>query len=132
MADKVFNPPPGWPVPPPGWRPPPGWEPDPEWGPAPEGWELFVRPNRHPWRWSFGTSIALYVALMIGITLAGGISAYAAGGLFSTVAFFPGLVCALIARTRGRRWPWWAYLLTVLALVLVFATLQALGSADDA
>jgi RsiW-degrading membrane proteinase PrsW (M82 family) len=39
----VFNPPPGWSVPSPGWQPPAGWRPDPAWPPAPEGWE-FWRP----------------------------------------------------------------------------------------
>jgi len=37
-----LNPPPGWPLPPPGWSPPPGWTPDPSWPPAPQGWVLWV------------------------------------------------------------------------------------------
>jgi len=37
----VFNPPPAWPVPPPGWQPPKGWEPDSSWPPAPAGWEFW-------------------------------------------------------------------------------------------
>ena len=40
-AGWVFNPPPGWPVPPPGWQPPEGWQPDPSWPPAPSGWEFW-------------------------------------------------------------------------------------------
>ncbi|MCE8005990.1 DUF4041 domain-containing protein [Aestuariivita sp.] len=39
---KKFNPPPGWPKPPPRWRPPAGWSPDPNWPPMPEGWDLWV------------------------------------------------------------------------------------------
>ena len=39
----IFNPPPGWPTPEPGWEPPPGWTPDPTWPPPPNGW-LFWRP----------------------------------------------------------------------------------------
>src|ERR1022692_2992644 len=35
-----FNPAPGWPPVPPGWRPPIGWRPDPSWPPAPPGWEF--------------------------------------------------------------------------------------------
>ncbi|GAA0917450.1 DUF4041 domain-containing protein [Nonomuraea longicatena] len=42
MADTRFNPPPGWPVPPRGWKPPQGWQPDPSWPPPPSGWEFWV------------------------------------------------------------------------------------------
>lgn len=38
----VFNPPPGWPKPPPNWRPPKGWTPDPTWPAPPDGWQLWV------------------------------------------------------------------------------------------
>jgi hypothetical protein len=45
-----FNPPPGWPVQPPGWFPPPGWSPDPAWPPPPLGWELWVEDTAgYPW-----------------------------------------------------------------------------------
>jgi hypothetical protein len=37
-----YNPPPGWPPPPPGFTPKPGWQPDPSWGPPPPGWQLWV------------------------------------------------------------------------------------------
>lgn len=37
-----FNPPPGWPAPPPGWVPPPGWIPPPYLPPAPPGWQWWV------------------------------------------------------------------------------------------
>jgi len=37
-----FNPPPGWPIPQPGWAPPHGWQPDPSWPPPPPGWNLWV------------------------------------------------------------------------------------------
>lgn len=39
----VFNPPPGWPKPPPmGWTPPNGWKPDPAWPAPPPGWQLWI------------------------------------------------------------------------------------------
>jgi hypothetical protein len=38
----VFNPPPGWPKPPEGWRPPKGWSPDPAWPDPPPGWQLWL------------------------------------------------------------------------------------------
>lgn len=44
----VFNPPPGWPKPPPKWEPPAGWTPDPSWPPPPEGWQLWVSPDADP------------------------------------------------------------------------------------
>jgi hypothetical protein len=37
-----FNPPPNWPVPPPGWVPMPGWRPSPEWPAPPPGWQLWI------------------------------------------------------------------------------------------
>src|SRR5579864_1359307 len=43
-AGWVFNPPPGWPAPPPGWQPPDGWQPDPSWPPPPSDWQ-FWRPE---------------------------------------------------------------------------------------
>ena len=46
MTDgTTFNPPPGWPKPPTGWRPPAGWEPDPSWPTAPDGWQLWLGPD---------------------------------------------------------------------------------------
>ncbi|MGI5285828.1 DUF4041 domain-containing protein [Nonomuraea polychroma] len=42
MPEYRFNSPPGWPVPPRGWKPPQGWQPDPSWPPAPPGWEFWV------------------------------------------------------------------------------------------
>jgi hypothetical protein len=37
-----FNPPPGRPSPPEGWRPAPNWKPDPKWPQPPAGWQLWV------------------------------------------------------------------------------------------
>lgn len=42
----VFNPPPNWPTPPPGWLPPAGWRPPPEWGPAPDNWRFYLVADR--------------------------------------------------------------------------------------
>ncbi len=39
---RVFNPPPGWPKPPPNWTPPLGWSPEPDWPDPPEGWVLWL------------------------------------------------------------------------------------------
>lgn len=44
----VFNPPPGWPKPPEGWRPPAGWTPDPAWPTPPEGWQLWIPAESRP------------------------------------------------------------------------------------
>src|SRR5690625_3126415 len=43
-----FNPPPGWPQPPQGWRPPAGRQPDPAWPPAPPGWEFWISDEPAP------------------------------------------------------------------------------------
>lgn len=47
MSDDnlIFNPPPGWPKPPPSWKPPLGWTPDPSWPEIPDGWVLWVEKN---------------------------------------------------------------------------------------
>jgi len=42
VGNVLFNPPPGWPQPPRGWRPPAGWVPDPRWPQPPDGWQLWV------------------------------------------------------------------------------------------
>ncbi|WP_121253846.1 helix-hairpin-helix domain-containing protein [Nocardioides ferulae] len=46
--NQVFNPPPNWPKPAPGWSPPPGWQPDPAWGPPPAGWPLWIPAGVRP------------------------------------------------------------------------------------
>ncbi len=43
-----FNPPPGWPQPPEGWRPTPTWVPDPSWPAPPAGWEFWVGVSPEP------------------------------------------------------------------------------------
>jgi hypothetical protein len=40
--ELIFNPPPGWPKPPDGWRPPAQWAPDPSWPAPPNGWNLWL------------------------------------------------------------------------------------------
>lgn len=42
MTDMEFNPPPGWPKPPKGWKPPASWKPDPSWPAPPIGWQLWI------------------------------------------------------------------------------------------
>ena len=42
QANFVFNPPPGWPVPPDGWQAPAGWQPDPSWPEPPQDWPLWL------------------------------------------------------------------------------------------
>lgn len=46
IAGYRFNPPPGWPPFPDGWRPPAGWKPDRNWPAAPAGWQFWVPPDR--------------------------------------------------------------------------------------
>jgi len=41
-VERRFNPAPGWPQVPAGWKPPAGWSPPDEWGEAPEGWEIWI------------------------------------------------------------------------------------------
>lgn len=129
MAAKVFNPPPGWPSPPPGWQPSSGWQPDPSWDPAPDGWELWVRANRHPFRWSFGVAAGLYALVLLGLVLAYGPDSEGAGRLLFNVLLLPGLVVGFLARGSDSRWRWWRYLLTVVGFGLLFLLLSGLGAA---
>jgi hypothetical protein len=39
---RKFNPPPGWPLPPPGWQPGANWQPDPLWPAPPVGWPFWI------------------------------------------------------------------------------------------
>ena len=129
MAQQIFNPPPGWPVPPAGWQPPPGWQPDPAWGPAPEGWSLFVRPNPHPFAWAFGIAGALYAVLLLAVGLSGHLSAEGAGAMLGGIVLLPGLVVGLIARRSGSRWASWRYLLLIVLIALVLSVLRNLPGA---
>jgi hypothetical protein len=42
VAERRFNPAPGWPQVPAGWKPPAGWSPPEEWGEAPAGWQIWI------------------------------------------------------------------------------------------
>lgn len=42
-----FNPPPGWPAPPPDWRPDAGWQPDAAWPTPPRGWTWWTGADAH-------------------------------------------------------------------------------------
>src|SRR5690606_28003377 len=72
VPDYDFNPPPGWPAPPAGWRPTPGWQPDPRWPVPPAGWPFWI--ERPPPRWrkpSFtmiGIAAAVAIVTVVGIT----------------------------------------------------------------
>jgi hypothetical protein len=74
----VFNPPPGWPVPPVGWRPPPGWRPDPSWPPPPPDWD-FWRPTEKAPRRRFSNLVKAAVgAITLVATVAGAYYGYRA------------------------------------------------------
>jgi hypothetical protein len=45
VTEYRFNSPPGWPIPPYGWKPPQGWQPDPAWPPAPPEWNFWLPEN---------------------------------------------------------------------------------------
>jgi hypothetical protein len=42
VGERRFNPAPGWPQVPAGWKPPAGWSPPEEWGEAPAGWQIWI------------------------------------------------------------------------------------------
>ena len=48
MTGMEFNPPPGWPKPPKGWKPSASWRPDPSWPAPPDGWQLWKNPDGAP------------------------------------------------------------------------------------
>ena len=127
----TYNPPPNWPGPPPGWRPAANWQPPQEWGPPPPGWSLWVEANPGPFR---RTLIVLAVVCPLWIVL--GALAFRVGDpeqLGRMVG--SSLVCALIvlplvgllARSSGRRWPTWLYVVAVLIGLLGMRILVTLG-----
>jgi hypothetical protein len=73
---RRFNPAPGWPPPPEGWKPQPDWQPDPSWPPAPPGWQLWVEDSTGPAGWvkrhKVWTSVLAVLALLIAAGAAGG------------------------------------------------------------
>jgi hypothetical protein len=72
LMARDFNPPPGWPIPPEGWRPPPDWYADPDWPPAPEGWIFWVEREPEKKKLRFGRAYlaaAALVALIIVVAI---------------------------------------------------------------
>lgn len=71
MPQYDFNPPPGWPAPPKGWRPTPGWQPHPSWPPPPPGWVFWTpRPPSKAARWAFtilGAASALALVAVVAL-----------------------------------------------------------------
>jgi Domain of unknown function (DUF4190)/Septum formation len=65
-----FNPPPGWPPAPDGFRPDPGWQPDPSWPAAPPDWPLWIEDGQTGTsRWA----IVSLVAGLLGFTVVGAV-----------------------------------------------------------
>jgi hypothetical protein len=74
----VFNPPPGWPVPPTDWKPQHDWQPDSSWPPAPDDWK-FWKPAQEAGRRKASTLIkATVTALTLAATIIGTYLAYLA------------------------------------------------------
>ncbi|QDP97113.1 hypothetical protein FOE78_15315 [Microlunatus elymi] len=62
-----FNPPPGWPQPPKGWKPPHDWQPPSSWPPPPPGWQFWVKKREGRGKW-IGIAAAVGIfALVIGV-----------------------------------------------------------------
>ena len=105
---RVFNPPPNWPTPQPGWRPPPGWQPDTAWGPPPPGWDLWAHANRHPIRDSAITGVLTFAGFMGVLQVAGWFTASRMGFLLVPAVGTTGAV-AFLAHNSLSRWRWWKY-----------------------
>jgi hypothetical protein len=127
---KVYNPPPNWPAPPPGWQPPAGWQPDPAWGPAPEGWEFFTSERANPRAWAHGLAsggVLLVLLLVVGTAAAGTPPGPEAFGAIFGRCLTAGLLTAVIAWVSTRRWGLWLYPLVALGIGLVLGALVSVG-----
>ncbi|SEQ30486.1 hypothetical protein [Microlunatus flavus] len=131
----VYNPPPNWPDPPPGWKPPPGWQPDPSWGPPPEGWELWTKERANPYAWLFGLGsgvVLLVVLIAIGTIAAGTPPSPEAFGEILGRCVTAGIVTSIIAWVSTRRWGLWLYPLITLGVSLFFSVLTTVGRQNGA
>lgn len=86
------------------------------------------RANPRAWTYSFVVAGGLYlVSVLAGLLLTkGSLSPTTAGAYLGRYAI-AGLITALIARVRPRRWPWWLYLLIVIGFVALLGALTAVG-----
>jgi len=94
-----FNPPPGWPVPPPGWVPEATWTPDPSWPPAPPGWQFVVNESRPgiPRRiWWLVAAVVAVVAMV-----------FAGGGFLYHHVNQPDVVVLKPVDSQGKIQPGW-------------------------
>ncbi len=83
MRRGEWKPPPGWPLPTPGWSPPVGWQPDPSWPPVPEAWQWW-QPTRRSRRQRLvlGSLVAIPVVAILALagTLVAAENAYERAG----------------------------------------------------
>lgn len=127
---SVFNPPPHWPAPPPGWTPPPDWQPDPAWGPVPPGWSLWVRVRANPraWGWAALAGAAWFVVFcVIGLVVSGGRFGAEAAGAVLGREILAAVLTGLVAWVGRSRWPVWLYPVVVLGFSLVLSALATVG-----
>jgi hypothetical protein len=124
FSAKVFQAPPNWPQPTPGWRPPPGWQPDPGWGPPPPGWRLWTRRNPHAFRIALACGLVpLLFWLSWNIVSADQVKPSVL--IFDAAAtVVPVIACGTIAHFSPWRFRWWAYL--GLMIIMVIVTIVAL------
>jgi hypothetical protein len=99
MTAMRLNPPPDWPLAPPGWIPPRGWQPDPSWPDPPPGWPLWVEDtpasipvqSRGP-RWAMAGGAAILIGAFLPLISATANSGYLSftenGRAKDTGAFF--------------------------------------------
>lgn len=125
-----YNPPPNWPVPPPGWSPTAGWQPDPAWGPPPEGWQLWTQERANPraWMWAFVAAGAFYAVLLVimAIVTGGNLNARTAGE-FLFPFLLGGIVVGAIGWSRPKHWSVSFYFLLVFAVFVGVRFLSVMG-----
>jgi hypothetical protein len=124
FSAKVFQAPPNWPVPEPGWRPPPGWAPDPAWGPPPAGWRLWTRRNPHGFRTALAFGLVPLLFWLSWNVLSADRVQPGVLAFDVVAALVPALVCGTLAHFSPWRFRWWAYLGLMLAMIaLTFVAL---------
>jgi hypothetical protein len=140
-----FNPPPGWPTPPEGWRPPTGWLPDKSWPPVPPGWKLWIedpRPSvpREPsiigrtlWRSTIFAAAACVIGSFgfeyvnnLGTTFSGIVLGVLVAFIFFWCLRTPAALLELyITKRHSRRWIFWPHGLAMVAAIIAIAGNEA-------
>lgn len=115
----VYNPPPNWPYPPPGWRPSPGWSPDAAWGAPPPGWRLWLPANPKAAQHTAFAAATVAATWLVLLVATGDLSWDDIPRLLLLFTALPAGITYLLSRRSSSRWRLRRYLAVAVGLNLV-------------